>query len=498
MKARFFPLAMMAGILLSCTHTPQANPNAIQISDNDLIQTSFGGLGVEWGVYEDTDKLDEASWNRVYGNMDLLSPQMVRLMVNYDWFVENFDDKNDDDKSNDTWTYNFANKWGQNMFDLLTYCQKKRIEVAFGAWNVIGSVVYDEWTMFEDSTSDPRWAKISVDVMDYLVNKLGFTCIRYLVNGNEPNFTGVKGVSKNYANTFAKWSQGVKNIHAELNKRNLGHIKIVGGDTTGLQGTDEYFTGIAEGLSQYVGDYGAHLYLSNYYIDNGLVQEEIEKMNAKIHAIDSGYGTERPVHIWECGLLDGKNPTTDSNSLIKTVSYGVLMADFTTQCLLSGINGITYWDFDDGMHFMYGEDGATSKKWGMFSSLSSDQSVDQERRPWFYSSALLTHLFRKGSKIYRGLSDKNFRSVAMVNDELGQAGMVLVNRGLDDVEKEVSLTATHTKGEKLYVYLFGEGYLRVNEKGIVIPNQIIDGDLGDNLKLKIPSDTVMIVSKEAL
>lgn len=488
---------LLAAVLSSCGKA-QSDPNSLIFSDADLIQSSFGGLGVEWGVYENTDKLDAESWKRIYDNIELLSPQVVRLMVNYDWFVEDYDDKRDDDNDNDTWSYNFTNKWAENMFELLQHCQKNNIEVAFGALNVIGSVALDEWAMFENATSDLRWAKMCADVMDYLVNKSGFTCIRYLVNGNEPNYTGIRGSSKNYANTLEKWMQGVRNVRAALDKKGLNKIKIVGGDTTGVEGTMEYFTGIAQNIPELVGDYGAHLYLSNYYIDNGLVQEEIDKVNEKIHAIDPGYGSTRPLDIWECGLLDGKNQATDSNSLIKTVGYGVRMADFTAQCLLAGVNSIAYWDFDDGMHFIYGEEGATSKKWGMFSSLSSDQSNDQERRPWFYSSCLLTHLFRRGSKIYRGVGDKDFRCIACVNDAEDNGGVLLVNRSMDDMTKKVSITAQHKKGEKLYAYVFGEEYLRVDEKGVVIPNAIIDGDLGDSITVKVPANSMLVLSKEAL
>ena len=189
-------------------------------------------------------------------------------------------------------------------------------------------------------------------LMDYLVHKQGFTCIRWFVNGNEPNYLGVKGSSKNYNNSFEKWAQGVKNVRAALDAKGLTSIGIVGGDTTGFDGTTTYWEGIGKGLTKEVADYGAHLYLSNYYIDGGYVLENINTLNKDIHALDAGYGTERPLDIWESGLLDGKDAETDGNKLIKTVTYGIRMADFTIQTALAGVNSVTYWDFDDGMNFM--------------------------------------------------------------------------------------------------------------------------------------------------
>ena len=74
-------------------------------------------------------------------------PMYGVLMINYDWFVENFDSKGDSDKTNDTWDYNFANKWGDNLNLLLKYCQANNIQVAFGSWNVVGTLSDDVWNM---------------------------------------------------------------------------------------------------------------------------------------------------------------------------------------------------------------------------------------------------------------------------------------------------------------------------------------------------------------
>ncbi|MCI2069099.1 MAG: hypothetical protein LKJ88_05940 [Bacilli bacterium] len=471
-------------------------------SSSDLVQSSFGGLGVEWGVYEDTDKLSDFSKKRIYENIKRLNPVRIRCMINYDWFVEDFDDKGDQDKTNDTWSYNFANKWGDNLTELLTYCQEHNIQVAFGSWNVVGTLENDVWNMMEEATADVRWAKMSAHVMDYLVNTKGFNCIRWFINGNEPNYLGVKGSSKNWNNSLAKWEQGVKNVRAALDEKGLSQIGIVGGDTTGFDGTDEYFSGIAKDCKDKVADYGAHLYLSNYYIDGGQVLDNINTLNAKIKAIDEGYGTSRPLDIWESGLLDGKNAETDGNSLIKTVSYGIRMADFTIQAALGGVNGICYWDFDDGMNFMYSSGTPIPKRWGMFSSLASDQAFDQGLRPWYHSSLMLTNLLRPGSKIYGSVYndrkiDKDFRALGVIQKDNKNGGIVAVNRGAEDVEKTFRLDDKVDSDGKLYIYLFGEGTIRLGEDGFILPNYTIDGSLNKNLTVKIPANTLLVVSSEA-
>ena len=130
--------------LLSLASCGKADLNTITFNDSDLIQESFGGLGVEWGAYEDTDKLIEGGWEKVIAHMDHLEAARIRLMISYDWFCQNFDDNGNDDKTDDTWTYNFSNKYALNMIEILEYCQIHNIDVAFGAWNVIGSLGEDD------------------------------------------------------------------------------------------------------------------------------------------------------------------------------------------------------------------------------------------------------------------------------------------------------------------------------------------------------------------
>jgi hypothetical protein len=503
MKKKWVLRGILIAMSLAGCSKNSVDYDHIVFSKDDLIQSSFGGLGVEWGVYEDTDKLGEGATEKILKTIAKLNPAKIRLMMNYDYFVSDFDSKGDNDKTNDTWSYNFANKWGDNMALLLSYCQAHHIEVALGAWNVVGDLSNDVWGMMDECTSDIRWAKMSGDVFDYLVNKKGFTCIRYFVNGNEPNYLGIAGSSKNANNTYAKWEQGVKNVRAALDQKGLTSIGIVGGDTTGFEGTSTYWKGIASGINDKVVDYGCHLYLSNYYIDSGLVLDQINALTSEMVKLDSGFGTKRPLDIWECGLLDGKNASTDSNTLIKTVSYGIRMADFTLQSVLGGFNSLVYWDFDDAMNFMYSGGIATPKRWGMFSSLASDQAFDQELRPWFHSSALLTNLLRRKSQIYgsttnNSKTNKDFRCLGVVGMEGDPSGFVALNRGTKPLTKSFYFKDLSLSGEKLYIYRFGEGTLRLGEDGYLLPNEVIEGSLNKKLTLTLPANSLYVISTEAL
>ena len=484
----------------------KVNKDNLVFDKEHIVLDNFEGLGVEWGTYEDPDKLSSGSWERSLKIMDRLNPQVTRCMLNYDWFITNFDDKYDSDTSNDTWEYNFSNKLMNNTIDVLRYCDDHDIDVAFGCWNVPGSLGKDEYNMFTKVTSDPRWATMTADILEYLIKFQGIKCIKYFVNSNEPNYSGVEGKSKNYNNTFDIWAQGVKNVRKALDDRGFNNIKIIGGDTTGFEGTTEYFNGIStnDELKEAVGDYGFHVYCPNMIIDTGDLAVRIRDIYDKVKKNDKELGVKRIPHIWEAGLYDGKNAETDSNAYIANYSYGLRMADYTLQCAIAGVNAIVYWDFDDGMHFMYNADGTmTSKGWGMFSSLSTDSAMKQRLRPWYHSSVLLTNLMRKGSKIIDNAAnnpevDNTFRSMGVVGPDNSYAGVVAVNRGMMPVTKTFRVAEQFNDSNKIYVYIYNEADLKIGEDGFVKENQILDLSLKNEIEISVPQNSMVILSSKEL
>ena len=479
----------------------QIDKDNIAFTEDDIINDKFGGIGVEWGAYEDTDKLIDGGWEKIIDHMDHFGAARIRLMINYDWFCQNFDDKGNNDHSDDTWTYNFTNKYALNMLEILDYSQKNGIDVAFGAWNVIGQLNNDVWGMMEEVTSDIRWAKITADVLNFLVNEKGYSCIKWFVNSNEPNLTGAKGSSKNYNNTYEIWEQGVKNVRKALDDIGLTKIGIIGGDTTGYRGCDEYFSNIANRIPGYVADYGAHFYLSNIEVDRGIALNNLRELAKNVKKIHPEFGKGRPFEVWESGFIDGKT-ALDSQTAIATTSYAIRMADFTIQCLASGMDGICYWDFDDAMHFMYTSSATYPKEWGMFSSLAEASADKQELRPWYHSSSLLTHLFKKGNKIYSPIQnntelDNSFRSIATISQDGKKGGFAAVNASLKTVTKTFYLD-DEVSGDKLYIYNFNNDSYLLGSDGYTVPNYVIDGSLNKKLELQFAPNTVIVVSNTEL
>ena len=506
---KFFLLTTLT--LTGCSNGNVRKPKDIMVFSPqiNLLSDDFDGLGVEWGAYEDINKLQTNAWDRISKYADRLDGMsLVRCMVNFDWFCENLDTKGDRDKTNDTWTYNFTNKWMKSTEQVLTYCQEHDLIVAFGAWNVIGSFPNDTWGMMDDVTSDPRWATMVGDVLEYLVKDKGFTCIKYVVNSNEPNYLGKMNSSKNARNTFAKWRQGVLNVRAKLDSIGLNHIKIVGSDATATSdGTmEEYLYGIAQDndLKKAVGDYGIHVYPYKEPLDNGKMLDQYAERNKKIKEYDPEYGLERRMHIWEAGLQDGKNLAADCQELIDTYSYAKSMANYTLTALASGVNGIAYWDFDDGMHFMYNGGVSTPKEWGMFSSLGSASALKQALRPWYHSSTLLINLLRRHNIVFDSGdngSEKNptLRSLATLSNDRNLAGVMFCNTDVISERKvKFVMDEKYNNDDKLYVYIFNEKSALIGEDGFIKPNYEIAGSLNKVNEITIPASTFMVISNKVL
>ncbi len=488
-------LTMLLGFS-GCNEVSNLGDNGVFFAEGNVVVGNYAGIGVGWGAYEDTEKLRKDYWEHTVELVDKLAPTLVRTMISYEWVLTDFDNKGNTDIADDTWGYNFDNKWMNSAYQVLDYCQANDVQVAFGAWNVVGQPDTDEWGMIKNTSADPRWAEISADVMDYLVNTRGYTCIKWFVSINEPNYTGMVGESKNAYNTYEKWAQGIQNVRKAFDKIGLEAVDIIGGDTTGFSGSQEYLTGIAKDMTDIVHNYGVHLYMGNQDVDTGNMYKRMVELGKQIKELDNKFTNEHPLIIWEAGMVDGKD-AADCQRLITTYNYAVRMADYTIQSALAGSAGVCYWDLDDGMYFMYNADGTTPKEWGMFSTLATASSYMQETRPWYHSSTLIGNLLRPGSTVYGATVDaesEDFRALAAVSADGTKGGILAVNRGMKAVTKSFSLEKEIQGADKIYVYIFNEKSLRLDADGYVIPNLVTDGSLSEKITLEIPANSMVAIS----
>ncbi|MBP5712582.1 MAG: hypothetical protein J6W77_06270, partial [Prevotella sp.] len=216
-------------------------------------------------------------------------------------------------------------------------------------------------------------------------------------------------------------------------------------------------------------------------------------------------GVKRKMHIWEAGLQDGKNLVADCQELIDTYPYAKAMANYTLSALVSGINGICYWDFDDAMHFMYSADGtATAKEWGMFSTLGSATALKQSLRPWYHSSMLMMNLCQRHNVIFdagKNGSKVNpkLRSLATLSNDKKLAGVMFSNTDVENERKvQFMIDQSYENDEKLYIYMFNEKSVLLGEDGFIKPNKVVDGSFNNLNEITIPAATFVVISNQEL
>ena len=138
----------------------------------------------------------------------------------------------------------------------------------------------------------------------------------------------------------------------------------------------------------------------------------------------------------------------------------------------------------------------------MFSSLAEASSGTQELRPWFHSTSLMTHLFKKGNKIYSPIQndpslDNTVRSIGTISQDGEQGGFICTNGGRSTIKKTFYFN-DEVKGDKLYIYRFAENTYRLDENGFIEPNEIIDGSLNKKITVEVPKRAAVVVSNTRL
>ena len=153
-------------LLYSCT---QKNEIRVIVSE-EALSVDYIGNGVEWDPYDEAEawgaSISESDWQKLFQRLNYMQPGYVRCMINspyryYDWRTGHYD----------------KNRNIESISRLLKYCTEKKITVMYGEFN----------PPTEAMKSDSHWVDMSVDYLNYLVNDLGFDCIRYFVIFNEPD-----------------------------------------------------------------------------------------------------------------------------------------------------------------------------------------------------------------------------------------------------------------------------------------------------------------------
>jgi len=489
-KLLLIPLLPVLTGLCGCRS--QENPNTVTVT-SEVLNPAYTGNGVQWDPYDEAGlwgaEISDADWQKIYKRLDFMRPRFVRCLINSPY---RYYDKN-------TATYDRTRNIA-SISRLLSYCQDNDITVLFGEYNP------PDWSMKQD----PEWISMAVDYLNYLVNDLGFTCIRYYNLFNEPD-----GYWSSTNGDYAMWKDMVLLFNEKMNGYPglADKVKMAGPDVVvGYKNPAspyqpwEWISQTAADMSDIFGIYDIHAYPGQFEVRSGAFAREIEKYKAavpegrKLILGEAGFKYYKPE---DAALAEKQNKRLENNRFTKGSDCNLLVYDYfygldipilSIDMMNNGLSGMAVWMLDDAMHSS-GDAGDTGniKLWGMWNILGEEvfgAPEEEELRPWFYTWSLMCRYFPEGTDIMKseGELPSGLRLAAGKKD--GRTVLAFVNSGPEDIRLTLNLPSALRKA-KTYSYL--ENGSAVDADGFPVP--VRSGErIGKHSEVSIAANSFLLIT----
>ena len=436
---------------------------------SEIINAGYIGNGAEWDPYDEAEAwgsaISDEDWETLFKRVSFMKMPYVRCMINspYRYF--------------DAATGTYDKKRNiKSISKLLDYCTKNKVTVIFGEYNP------PKWSMMQDD----KWVDMSVDYLNFLVNELGFSCIKSFVIFNEPDgywssTDGNYGIwkemaykftakMKSYPGLFEKVKLAAPDVVVDYkNKKSAydapGWVKQAGSDMDSL-----------------IGIYDVHAYPGQAEVRSGKYPTELQKYKKQVPAGkkivlgEAGYKywrTADSVLMKEYNRRVKGHPYTtgaDCNMLVYDYFYGLDMPLLCMDVMNNGYSGMAVWMLDDAMH-SNGDAGKPTdiKIWGMWNTLGKEvfgKAEEENIRPWYYSWSLMCRYFPSGSDILKCSYAINNDVRIIAAKSKGKITIAAVNVGKTDLALNIKIP-TYMTGSKLYVYQ--ENNKPTDSDGLPIP-----------------------------
>ncbi|MCK9220984.1 MAG: hypothetical protein M0P47_13180 [Bacteroidales bacterium] len=500
----FRPVIFFELVFVTCCSASVTEFQEIRIDFNNPVNTDIVANGVQWSAYPHADSKDAewgalmtpVKWSRVYQRLDYIRPGIVRVMDQAGWrYFKGLDQAGNP-------ILDFGTEQVKALFRVLDYCQKNNVEVIFGEWGAPG--FWGEPGHI-DRSDDSRWIHMITRYLDFLINKKGYSCIKYYNLVNEPN-----GYWASTNGDWAQWKKGIQMLNDSICAIGLkNQLHIAGPDVvvvydnpasvyTGMEWIDETIAP----LDSVIGVYDVHAYPDGEFVRSGEFGKYYGYISRKVKP------TGKKLILGELGLkyigaLYSKNRALaeadpnaskdDSNMFVYEYFYGLDVVDALIQAMNSSLEGAIAWDLDDAMHTQDDQGDKTRlKRWGMWNSLGIElcnNAEDENLRPWFYTWSLMCRFFPSGMNIAQSKVPERcpVRVVAGLLD--GSLSIAVLNNS--EADQTISLKVIGMPAvQYLFRYLYINGKRTVDKNGFPIPNGTI--------KWKNPANVLCVPAKSFL
>ncbi|MBI2423446.1 MAG: hypothetical protein HYV27_11515 [Candidatus Hydrogenedentes bacterium] len=422
----------------------------LSLAPEQRVCESFLGFGNEWDANGYLSyPLTEAQHAQEAARVRWMRPGIMRVMVLTRWLYDNG-------------TYTWDSPGMQQLYRSLDLLQELGVTVFLTDWG--GE---KDWTRGPGikSVEDPVYAEAMGTYLEYLVRTKGYTCIRYFICTNEPNWE---------VNDWARWKQGLLNVEAAIKQRGLNtQITLAGSDTSQAAEDEPWHRLAVDELQDVLGVYDIHRYASVDEVRSGTMEAYWRKQRDYAIAHDPK-AASKPFLVGEAGMWtqSGNHAVSDA---IDSYTYGVDMADYAVQAVSAGWTGVSAWMLSDNGHRNFA--------WGLW----RNQEQGMTLRPWFYPWSLLCRYVRPGAAVYRVNAPENMRMLLAVSE--GDWSLVCVNRG---AAREVAVQAPEGLSRPVQHFRYVDGAQGSNEAGLPEPEERITLPAGGTLPISCAAESVSI------
>jgi len=471
------------GVLMPLVSSAQTPDAKVDINTDNVINDYYIGNGTQWDPYQlDYGKvrfnISDIDWQKLYNRLDFMHPQFMRVMTNTTKYVKNGKFQ--------------PEKYGKQLFKILDYCTRNDVTVMFGDWG--GGMVSSE-----DNRLKKQNIRYAAELVDFLINKKGFSAIKYFNIINEPN-----GFWSSTDGSFDLWSRAAAYLHKQFKALKLtNQISIVGPDVA-IWGPKKswWIDSTAANLGDAVGLYDIHTYPSKVTVNSGEYSDIIAAYKNKVPK-------GKKIVLGEVGfkyrkdadsLLDKENKkraeakkyasVLDSQMFVYDYIYGINVADALFQTVNQGYSGSVVWLLDDAMYSK--EKKYKLKIWGFWNILGEEffGKKEEQVRPWFYAWSLLTKYMPSGSKVFKVKTSGDSAIKAIATEKDGKYMLAVVN--VSKAKKMVELKSSNMKPlDHVKKFIYAKGSLKKQGDHTIKPNE-------KNLNLNIRKGNEVLMPSESL
>jgi hypothetical protein len=439
---------LLVAIEARCAHAPT------QVIDTEEVASAgFMGFGAQWDAAGYTENgLTGQDYQVIEKRIRWMRLPVVRTMILTRWALVG------------DGVFDFETHEMRQLYRQLDVCQREGIIVFLTDW---GCERY--WTTAPGihDTADPKYAKAIGTYLDHLINKKGYTNIKYFILVNEPNFE---------ASDFEHRKAGLQNVRAELAARGLDR-------TVALTGPDHSYAESwlyrsVDQLAAVLGAYDVHRYADGFSVRSGGLESYFLDQWDYARTTDAN-AAGKPLVVGEAGMSDGTSPA-GGNQHISDFLYALWMADYGIQPARAGSHAILAWMLDDNSF--------TPSDWGMWSNHRAGMLL----RPWFYAWSLFTRYVPPGSTVYRPWQPSPDLRTLASRSRLGEWTFCVVNRG--DSAAHLLVRAPDSVARAFRVYECSRVSSVTDADGFPVPQDALTVAPETGIDLSVPKEAVIVAT----